>query len=359
MRAGSLDFVMCDIVETDGRPWECCPRTFLRDALTALRGEFGVRIRSSFEHEFQLRREGPSPLPFSLEAVRSAEPFGTLVMDALLEAGAEPERFFAEFAPHQFEVPVRAADGLASADRSVAVKEAVREVARQRGERVSFAPLLDPATAGNGVHVHFSLLDDAGANVLYEPSRAGSLSELGGRFAAGILRHAAALSALCAPSPVSAARLTPHRWSVGASCLAERNREALLRIPSVATLGGGDPAAQFHLEYRGADGAANPYLALGAIARAGLEGLREELPSPPLLDRDPSELEPADAERYGVGAQPESLEQSLAALAGDAIARAWMTPLMHEAYASVKRAELEAAEGVALDELCARYAAIY
>jgi glutamine synthetase len=357
--ASALDFVLCDIVETDGARWEACPRSFLRDTLALLERELGARVMVSFEHEFQLLVDSSPALPFSLEAQRRAEPFATRVMNALVAAGVEPERFLPEYAAHQFEIPVAAAEGLASADRAVVFREVVREIARRLQVRASFAPLLDPAEAGNGVHIHVSLLDAGGRSLLYDGSRAGCLSELGERFAAGILRHARALSALTAASPVSAARLEPHRWSAGSVCLAERNREALLRIPPLVTLGGGDPERQLRLEYRGADATANPYLALAAIVRAGLAGVRERLPAPPILDRDPAELDAASAERYGVGALPASLEESLQALAEDEEARAWLGPLLFEAYTSVKRAEIEAASASDLEENCRRYAAIY
>jgi glutamine synthetase len=357
--ASALEFVLCDIVETDGRPWECCPRRFLRDALAELESEFGARLEASFEHEFQLALGVPSALPFSLEQQRLVDPFGVEVMGALIEAGAQPERFFAEFASHQFEIPVEATEGVAAADRGVVFKEVVREVARRCGTRASFAALLDPAWPGNGTHIHMTLLDGDGEPLLYDADRPACLSELGGHFAAGILRHADALSALCAPSPASAARLTPHRWSAGAVCLGEGNREALLRIPPLVALAGGDPARQLHLEYRGADGTANPYLALGAIVRAGLDGLRGALPTPPILDRDPAQLDAADAERYGVGALPASLQAALRALAEDEVARGWMTPLLYEAYVGVKRAELQAVAGLDVSEVCRRYAAIY
>ena len=145
--ANALELVLCDIVETDGAPWECCPRRFLRDALAELERELGARVVASFEHEFQLlgaergaaafaptepaafspepaagaafspepaaarRSLGPPAAPFSLEAQRRAEPFAAEAMGALVEAGAQPERIFAEFAPHQFEIPVEAGGG--------------------------------------------------------------------------------------------------------------------------------------------------------------------------------------------------------------------------------------------------------
>jgi glutamine synthetase len=355
----ALELMLCDIVETDGRAWECCPRTVLRRTLGELDAQLGARVHASFEQEFQLVQDWPPALPFSLEAQRRAEPFATKLMTALADAGAQPERFFPEYAPHQFEVPVAAAEGIACADRGVVVREVVREVARRGGLQASFAPLLDPAQAGNGVHVHLNLLDAAGRSMLYDGGRPAGLSQLGERFAAGVLDHAGALTALTAPSPVSAARLQPHRWSAGAACLAQRNREALLRIPPLVSLGEGDPARQLHLEYRAADATANPYLALAAILQAGLDGVRRELPSPPILDRDPAQLDPTEAERYGVGAMPASLAESLQALAQDELLRPWMGSLLYDAYMSVKQSELAAAADLHLDELCARYAAIY
>jgi glutamine synthetase len=378
--AGALELLLCDIVETDGRPWECCPRSFLRDALLELERELGARLVASFEHEFQLLWPGdpgdlsdpddpgdtasisdsqPPALPFSLEALRQAEPFPRRAMGALVQAGVEPERIFAEYAPHQFEIPVAAAEGIVSADRAVVLREVVREVARRQGTRASFAPLNDPEQAGNGVHIHLSLLDADGGHLLYDAARPAGLSEFGGRFAAGILRHARALSALSAASPVSGARLQPHRWSAGAVCLAQRNREALLRIPPVVELADVDEAGQLRLEYRGADASANPYLALGAIVRAGVEGVRAQLPAPAVLDRDPAQLGAEDAERFGVGALPATLDESLRALADDDSVRGWMTPRLYDAYTSVKQAELQAAADVDLEELCRRYAAIY
>lgn len=355
----ALELVLCDIVQTDGAPWECCPRSFLRDSLTELRDELGVTLVASFEHEFQLRADEPPALAFSLEELRRAEPFAGEVMGALAAAGVQPERFFAEFAAHQFEIPVHPVEGLAAADRAVVFREVVREVARRHERRATFTPLLAPDEAGNGVHVHLSLLDASGRPALYDAARPGCLSELGERFAAGILLHARALTALSAPSPISATRLAPHHWSAGAVCLGQRNREALLRLPPLVSLGGGDPAGQLRLEYRGADAAANPYLALGAIVRAGLEGVRSELPAPPILDSDPAGLDAAGAARYGVGGLPATLAEALDALAQDAAARGWMTPLLYEAYVAVKRFEVAATAEWDVEEACRRYASIY
>lgn len=355
----ALELVLCDLVEIDGEPWECCPRAFLRAALADLERELGARLLASFEHEFQMMLDTPARPPLSLEAQRCLDPFPARVMSALTSAGLVPERFLAESASHQFEIPTAAAEGLASADRSVIFREVVREIARREVMRASFVPLLDPAEQGNGAHIHLNLVDADGSSLLYDPDRPASLSTVGGRFAAGILAHARALTALTAPSPVSAARLRPSRSSAGAACLGQRNREALLRIPPLVTLGDADPSVQLRLEYRGADASANPYLALGALIRAGLAGVRDQLEPPPILDRDPAELGARDAERFGVGALPTTLSESLDALAHDNEVRGWLTPLLYEAYVQIKRAEVGVTAGQELAAVCRHYATIY
>jgi glutamine synthetase len=358
--ASRLEFVICDLVDTDGVAWDCCPRSFLREALTELEDELNVHLVTSFEHEFQLLLGAALvPPPLSLEAQRAVDPFPGRVMTALHEAGIEPERFMAERSAHQFEIPVAPASGLSGADRSVAMREVVREVARREGIRASFVPALDPVEQGNGLHIHFSLSGKNGDFPFYDPGRPASLSVLGGRFAAGILAHAPALIALTAPSVVSFLRLRPGRRGAGAVCLGKRNREALLRIPPLLGITSAGPAAQMRLEYRGADAAANPYLALGALIRAGLWGVREELDPPEVLDRDPATLNANEANHFGVGALPASLEEALGAFDENEVVRGWLPPRLYELYVGVKRAEIETVAGQELEEVCRRYAAVY
>jgi glutamine synthetase len=90
-----------------------------------------------------------------------------------------------------------------------------------------------------------------------------------------------------------------------------------------------------------------------------LDGVRSELPTPPILDRDPAQLDDIEAERYGVAALPASLGDALQALAEDEVARGWMSPLLYDAYLSVKQAELAGTAHLDLSQLCTRYAAIY
>src|SRR5215211_4969800 len=279
-----LRFFLCDAANTDGSAWDSCPRTLLKDALARLEREAGLRLVASFEHEFLLRGPtlefGPG---FSFEAQRLVEPFGPLVMAALGQAGLEPEMFLPEYGQGQFEIPCAPAGGVGAADRAAAVREVVREVARTLGYRASFAPMADPEGVGNGVHVHMSLVDAEGRPVFFDAGRPGRLSATAARFAAGILEHLPALCALTAPSVVSYLRLGPHHWSAGFGSISERDREATIRIPPLVELGSSDHARQFNLEFRAADAAACPHLALAVLVLAGLRGIREGLPEPYLV----------------------------------------------------------------------------
>ncbi len=356
--ATALHAYQCDIVGTDGAPWDCCPRTFLRRALRDLEG-LGFRVVAAFEHEFQLLGEGPAAPAFSLQGQRLADPLGPLLVRALDDAGAEPEMFFPEYGRRQFEVTCRPAAALAAADRAVVIREVTREVARLLGSRATFAPRTAAEGVGNGVHVHISLTDLAGQPVGYDAARPGRISDASGRFAAGIIRHLPALCAFTAPSVVSYARLVPHHWSAAWTAFGDRNREATLRICPTTTLAGGDPARQLHYEYRALDASACPHLALGVIIRAGIEGLRAALPAPPLVDVDPGLLSEGERDALGVRRLPTSQTEALAALEADAVATGWFSSETLAGYRAMRAKERELVAGLSPADLAAKYASVY
>jgi glutamine synthetase len=355
-----VHFLLCDATNTDGSDWDSCPRTLLKDALSQLERETGFRLIASFEQEFLLRGPTLQEAPgFSYEAQRLVEPFGSLVMAALGQAGLEPEMFLPEYGQGQFEIPCAPAGGVAAADRAAALREVVREVARTLGYRASFAPMADPEGVGNGVHVHMSLVDPEGRPVFYDPDRPGRLSAIAARFAAGILEHLPALCALTAPSVISYLRLGPHHWSAGFGSISERDREATIRIPPLVELGSSDPARQFNLEFRAADAAACPHLALAVLVLAGLRGITDELPEPHLVQGDPSELDEEEHRRLGIRQLPGSLEEALGALESDAVVSSWFSKDLLDCYLSVKRTEISLLDGAEPKEACERYLRVY
>lgn len=355
-----FDCVMADIVACDGAPWAPCPRTLLREALADLEAQTGLKLVCAFEHEFQILGADWAPAPaFGLFALRRAEPLGSLLVACLDEAGIAPETMIAEYGRDQFEITSAPADGLTAADRAVATREIVREVALRLARRASFAPKTAVEGVGNGVHVHFSFVDVQGHPASWDPARPGRISAAAGAFVAGILRHAPALVALTAPSPISYLRLQPHHWSASWTSFADADREATVRICPTNTMGGRDPARQFNVEYRAADACASPHLALAMLVRAGLEGMRAGLDTPPLVTGDPDAMSEDERVRLGLRRLPASLPDALAALEADPVAAGWLPDAARETYLGMKRKELALA-GEALDDaLCARYAGLY
>lgn len=353
-------FVLADICELDGRPWACCPRDFLRRGLTALKDEFGLSLHGAFEHEFHLSSvEERANSPYNLDAFRRQDAFAETLLWALGEAGVTPDTVMPEYGPSQYEVTVAPAEGLAIADQAILTREMARATAHRRGARASFSPILRPDSVGNGVHVHMSLRDAAGQPAMHDGAAPGGLSATAASFAAGIIEALPALVGLTAASTISYLRLTPHRWSAAYNNLGQNDREASLRICPIFATTDTPAAEQAHIEFRAADAAASPYLLLGGLVWAGLDGLRRALPAPPVTDRDPEAMSPGERRELGLQRLPQSLGAALDKLEAHTDLQAAMGPDLHAAYLTHKRFEASEMEPHDPAEQCDRYRLAY
>ncbi|MEZ2131415.1 MULTISPECIES: glutamine synthetase [unclassified Sinorhizobium] len=347
-----------DIRTTEGEPWECCPRDFLRRALAALKEAAGLELFSAFEQEFVYTGVEDHPgAPYSLESWRRQGIFGEVFMAALRTAGLEPDSFLPEYGVKQYEVTIGPAIGLIAADNAIKVRELARATAHRLGHRAIFSPILDPKGTGNGVHIHMSLRAEDGMPVTHDPARPYGFAPAAEAFMAGVLKHVRALAAVTAPNPVSYIRLTPNRWAPTWAYLADRDREASLRVCPVLDLPGLDSARQFNVEYRPADAAASPYLALGAIVWAGVDGIRKSLTLP--APRNVAKMTPEERRAEGIPELPHSLGEALDYLASTVEARDWFGPTYLDTYLRHKRAEIALVERLGEEELCVRYAESY
>lgn len=354
-----LHFYHSDITNLDGTPWDCCVRSMLKAAVTDLE-TLGLRVVSAFEQEFQiLGATWPAAPSFALSAQRRADPFGPMLMAALGAAGCAPECFLPEYGHDQFEIVCGPSGAVQAADRAVTIREITRELAATMGWQASFCPKTDPSGVGNGVHIHLSLTDLEGNPVTFDATRPGRLSAQAGAFAAGIVRHMAALTALAAPSAVSYQRLKPHNWSASWTTLGEKDREATLRICPTSERPGYDPSRAFNMEFRAADATASPHLALAMLIRAGIEGVRAGFDTPPIVKGDPEEM-PADKRAcLGIRRLPTSLPEALAALEADKVVCGWMPPTFLDCWKGMRLKELEIVAGLDDTALCRRYAGVY
>lgn len=348
-----LTIVFSDQVNTDGTPWHGDARSFLKQSITQLSEEFGIKVNAAFEHEFTDLGNSAPTQPFSLLAHRALEPIGSETMAALAEMGAQPENWLPEYAPNQFELTVSPAPALTAADRAVLVRDTVSAVFAGHDRKMTFTPVPVAGDGGSGVHVHFGLNDLVGDTLVFDADRPGRISVKAAKFAAGIVRYAPSLTAFFAPLVVSYQRLRPHNWSTAASFLGLQNREALLRIVPTNEIDGQDPRPQLHFEFRGGDIGANPYLLLGILLKAGMEGLRQDL--------DPAEVvvgEPT-AEQNADGQLPTSLREAIDRLEADDVVKGWFHPELLATYLAVKRAEIAEFGDLEPSQQCAAYRNFY
>ena len=343
--AGSEHFLLADIVNTDGTPWACCLRNFLARAVEALKASAGVRAYCAFEQEFVYTGAlGEFHNGYTFDAFRRQGPFAGTLVHALAAADIRTESILAEYAPGQYEITCEPALDMVAAERAITIRELARATAGRLGQRATFTPILRPEGVGSGVHIHVSFRDGDGRAATYDPNTPFGLSGIAARFVAGVLHHLPALCAVTAPSVISYIRLTPNRWAPTRANLVQQDREAAIRICPIFPRPGADPADQFNFEFRVCDAAASPYLALGALLWAGIDGIRRELPLP----------------AGGVGeALPHSLGAALDRLAATPAAHEWFGDVLLDAYLRHKRGEIRLVGDLDPAEQCRRYAEVY
>lgn len=331
--------MLSDLVQPDGTPWAACPRTFLKDAVAELAAE-GYTLLAAFEPEFTLGRRLPDPaggpdrlvplddsLCYANAGFDTAHDYTIKLIRALEQQGLRVEHYHPELGPGQQELSVRHAPALRAADNHVLYRETVRGVAHRMQLWATLAPKPLADQAGNGAHLHLSLWSD-GRNLFAED---GGVRDA---FIGGLLAHLPALTALTCGSVNGFRRLAPRTWASAYAVYGPDNREAAVRVCS--PLGEtGEP----NLELKPSDSAANPYLSLGAVIHAGLDGVRRRLDPGAAVDIDP-DTRPGRYPRL-----PASLDEALDALESDELLMEALGPLRRTAYLAVKRSEATAFAG--------------
>lgn len=336
--------IACD-GHVKGQPWALDTRVVLKQQVARL-AERGWTLFTGLEPEFSLLKKDASGkiVPaddsdtlakpcYDYKGLSRNRQFLETLVEALRQVDVDVYQIDHEDANGQFEINYTYADCLTSADHYLLFKMAASEIAHDLGMVCSFMPKPFANRPGNGMHMHMSI-GDGERNLFADASDAHGLglSALAYHFLAGILAHAPALAALCAPTVNSYKRLVVGRSLTGATwapayiSYGDNNRSSMVRIP------GG------RLELRLPDGACNPYLATAAVIAAGLDGIDRQLNPGAPHNQNLYQLSPEQLHAAGIGILPQNLHEALAALEQDSVLRQALGPVIDE-FLSLKHME--------------------
>jgi glutamine synthetase len=337
--------VFCDIHNLDGTPFEGDPRQVLRRNLRAARDQgFTFYVAPDIEFFYFAppeKGQAPSPLDeggfFDLTTTDVA---GTLRKETIrtLETMSIPVEYsFHEDSPSQHEIDLRHTDALSMADSVMTFRLVVKEVAAKQGVHATFMPKPLEGLQGSGMHMHLSLFNDEG-NAFYSDDDPYSLSPVAKSFIAGLLRHAAEITAVTNQTVNSYKRLVPGFEAPVHISWARNNRSGLIRVPIAKR---GNPSAT-RIEYRSPDPACNPYLAFSVLLAAGLKGIAEGYELPTEADANLFEMDDVSLAKLGIDTLPQSLSDSLKVMEKSALVQEALGEHIFEWFLRNKRREWRA-----------------
>ncbi len=323
-----------------------------------MRAQVGVEI----EFYFGTRNSDGSFTPVDDSAYASS--LGMLVpakvinevVAALDDQRIALEHYHPESGGGQQELTLTATDPLAACDRILLTRETVRATGWAHGWYASFMPKPFESQPGSGLHLHLSLWDRDGDNITVaglpggmqaladDAGRQPPISGVFGSFMAGVMQHLPALAALSCPTSNSFRRLQPQAPLPPYAAWGYDNLQTLVRqVP----LSWSDPQSSANVEFKFADPSANPYLMLGGLLAAGLDGVINHLEPIQPIDVSPQALDAEERSKLGIAPLPASLASACDVLAEDiCLGAALGTPLL-EAYLGVKRHEARVFENAA------------
>src|ERR1700726_4827971 len=339
--------VLVDMQTLDGQPYAADGRTFLKRMIARAANEHDLSIVAAFEPEWALavkNGEQFSPIDdsgcFTSTGMNMAAPVIDEIVAALESQGLTVEQYYAELGWGQQELWIRHAPALQAADHHIIYRETVRGVALKHGRYASFAAKPWGDQAGNGCHLHFSGWNlDHSVNRFYQADAEFNLSPLARQFMAGILDHLPALVALTCASVNSYRRLQPQMWASAFRAWGPDNREGALRVASPFK---GHEAESTNVELKSSDSSANPYISLGGVMAAGLDGIERGLKLPPPVNVDPYNLSDKDRAAIGIDRLPTSLKEAVANLKRDEVLLKALGERLATSYIAVKELDIDA-----------------
>lgn len=306
--------MFCDILTPDGEHSLADTRNVLKRTL-ARASDMGFTFYTHPEVEFYLfetlRTDGP-PVPvdqagyFDHVARGNAHDFRRAAITMLESMGISVEFSHHEAGPGQNEIDLRYADALTTADNLMTFRTVVKEVALEQGVFASFMPKPLSDQPGSGMHSHLSLFE-GDRNAFHEPGAQYELSKTARHFMAGLLHHAAEITAVTNQYVNSYKRLWGGQEAPSFVCWGHNNRSALARVPMYKPGKG----VSSRIEFRAVDSAANPYLAYAVLLAAGLAGIENEYELPEPTEDVVWDLTSSERKALGIKALPQSLAEAI------------------------------------------------
>ncbi|GAA1739044.1 type I glutamate--ammonia ligase [Isoptericola hypogeus] len=307
--------MFCDILTPEGEPSLADSRNVLKRTL-AKASDRGFTFYTHPEVEFYLFNQLASPdaplVPvdnggyFDHLARGSTHDFRRAAITMLESMGISVEFSHHEAGPGQNEIDLRYADALTTADNLMTFRTVVKEVALEQGVFASFMPKPMADQPGSGMHTHLSLFE-GDRNAFHEPGAQFELSKTARQFIAGLLVHAAEITAITNQYVNSYKRLWGGAEAPSYICWGHNNRSALVRVPMYKP-GKGNSA---RVEYRALDSATNPYLAFAVLLAAGLKGIEDGYDLPEATGDDVWELTDRERRSLGIAPLPQSLDEAV------------------------------------------------
>jgi glutamine synthetase len=332
--------VLLQTFTPEGEPYLADPRQVLKKKIAEVnaKGFFPV---VAFELEFYLldpQTEWTDGMPGPVGATAGPDRLRMYGLDDLAEhadlfdmirdaADAQDlpiDTIIKEAAPGQFEVNLKhRADPLKAADDVIMLRRIVLGCARAHGLTATFMakPFLE--FAGNGMHVHASMLDASGSNVFGGPGGRKILESA----VAGLLTTMPESLLIYINTWNGFRRITPGSYAPTRAVWGENNRSVALRIPV-------SNDSNRRVEHRIAGADANPYLVLAAIIQGMVEGIEAEAVPPP----------PVDGNAYDEDGLmlPDDMDDALQLMARSKFADRALGPFLAKVYRDLKRAEIVA-----------------
>ncbi len=338
---GKVARLICDVYKPDGTRLSSDPRHVLQEVISEA-AEMGYTFNVGPECEFFLFETDDRGIPvtvphdnasyFDLAPLDNGENCRREICLTLEEMGYEVEASHHEMAPGQHEITFKYDSALRTADRLVTFKTVVKTIAKRNGLHATFMPKPIAGENGSGMHLTMTLEKD-GRNVFYNDENPSKLSDTANKFIAGLLKYTPDMACLTNPTVNSYKRFIPGYEAPCYISWSESNRSLLVRVPAVRN------KEETRVEFRSPDPTANPYLALAACLKAGLEGIKNSEPLPPSIDVNIYKLSDKERESLGIKSLPISLNEAISIAKKSAFVKELMGVEFASSYFEAKEKE--------------------